>query len=526
MVDAIPGLVWTAGADGDVDFVNARWREYTGMSAGESSGRGCWKAIHPDDRAAVQQQWASIHASGRAGEMEARLRRSDGAYRWHRFRVAPSMGASGAVDGWCGLNTDIEDRKRAQALLAGENKLLEMVASGCRLPVVLDALCRVFEQVTDECTCSVILVDAGGTHLQQGASPSLDPEFTRSIDGRPVDVENGPCAMAATLNEQVVCADVATETRWSSYGWCRLALSFGVRACWSTPIRSSTGKVVGTFGLHYARPATPTPLHQELIAQFTHLASIAIMRVLEEEALEKVRSEFAHVARVTSLGTLAASIAHEVNQPLCGIISNAGAGLRMLSSVPPRVENAEETVKRILRDANRASDVIARLRALFGGKPSRTDLIDLSESSREVIALSLGELQRHRVILLTDLPSSLPAVRADRVQVQQVILNLLLNALESMRRVDHRPRELLIRTAREEGGRVLLTVKDSGLGLDTELAERVFEPFYTTKQNGMGIGLSVSRTIVESHQGRIWATPGHSGASFSFSLPEAKHQDA
>jgi signal transduction histidine kinase len=552
------------------------------------------------------------------------------------------------VDRWCGLNTDIEDRTRAEALLAGEKKLLEMVATGCSLPIVLHALCELFERITSECTCSVILVDATGTYLQQGASPSLDPEFTKSIDGRVVSVENGPCAMAASLNEQVGSADVSTETRWSSYGWCELALSFGVRACWSTPIRSSTGKVVGTFGLHYHYPATPSPLHQSLIEQFTHLASIAIVRAREEDALkrseaflveaqrlsltgsfawrvasdlvayseqtyriyefdpavrvtldliatrihpddlpllqemirrsredgsdldyeyrllmpdgtvkhlhlvahgardqhgeleyigaiqdisqrrrsehalEKVRSGLARVSRVTSLGALTASIAHEVNQPLAGIVTNAGACVRMLSAEPPKVGAAQETVRRMLRDANRASDVITRLRALFAGTPISTEPMDLSEAAREVIALSLGELQRNRVILQTDLCASLPLVRADRVQIQQVILNLLLNASESMCGIEDRPRELLVRTARETGERVLLTVQDSGLGLDPEVAELVFQPFYTTKENGMGIGLSVSRSIMERHHGQIWAAPNRgAGASFSFSLPHA-----
>jgi signal transduction histidine kinase len=241
---------------------------------------------------------------------------------------------------------------------------------------------------------------------------------------------------------------------------------------------------------------------------------------LAEEALGKARSELAHVARVTTLGTLTASIAHEVNQPLSGIITNASTCLRMLGADPPNVEGACETARRTIRDGHRASDVIARLRALFGKKSVTSESVDLNEATREVIALSLSELQRSRVILRTELAEDLPPVGGDRVQLQQVILNLLRNAADAMSGVDDRPRQLLIRTEREEEDRVHVTVQDTGVGFDPRGVERLFEAFYTTKSTGMGIGLSVSRSIIESHQGRLWATPNEGpGATFSFSIP-------
>ncbi len=241
-----------------------------------------------------------------------------------------------------------------------------------------------------------------------------------------------------------------------------------------------------------------------------------------EEALSKARSELSHVARVTSLGVLTASIAHEVNQPLSGIVTNASTCLRMLAANPPNVDGARETARRTIRDGNRASEVITRLRALYGKKDPTLESVDLNEATREVLALSLSELQRNRVIVQQDLVDGLPLVTGDRVQLQQVILNLIRNGSDAMSGVDDRPRQLLIRTERDEGDRVSLTVQDAGTGFDAQAVDRLFEGFYTTKNDGLGIGLSVSRSIIESHHGRLWATLNNGpGAAFSFSIPRA-----
>jgi PAS domain S-box-containing protein len=243
-------------------------------------------------------------------------------------------------------------------------------------------------------------------------------------------------------------------------------------------------------------------------------------RRLSEEALNKVRSELAHVARVTSLGVLTASIAHEVNQPLSGIITNASTCLRMLAADPPNIDGARETASRTIRDGNRASDVITRLRALFGKKDATIELVDLNEVTQEVIALSLRELQRGRVILRAEFAADLPPVTGDRVQLQQVILNLLLNASDAMSGVNDRPRKLLIRTERDERDHVRLIAQDAGVGFDPQNEAKLFEAFYSTKAGGMGIGLSVSRFIIEGHHGRLWAAPNDGpGATFGFSIP-------
>ena len=245
-------------------------------------------------------------------------------------------------------------------------------------------------------------------------------------------------------------------------------------------------------------------------------------RRLSEEALDKVRAQLTHVARVTSLGVLTASIAHELNQPLSGIITNANTCLRMLAADSPDIGAARETARRTIRDGNRASEVIARLRALFINKESTTELVDLNEATREVIALSSSDLQRNLVILRQELADDLPPVVGDRIQLQQVILNLLRNASDAMSGVDDRPRHLMVSTTRGDGDHVRVVVQDAGVGFDPKTVDKLFEAFYTTKTSGMGIGLSVSVSIIERHHGHICAAPNDGpGATFSFSIPRA-----
>ena len=239
-----------------------------------------------------------------------------------------------------------------------------------------------------------------------------------------------------------------------------------------------------------------------------------------EEALAKASSELTHVARITTMGVLAASIAHEVNQPLSGILTNASTCLRKLTSEPPETAGATLAAERLLRDGTRAAEVIRRLRALFGKRETASELVDLNDAAKEVIALSLGDLQRNRVEVRTDFAERLPPVRGDRVQLQQVLLNLVRNASDAMKRVDNRPRQLLVSTSLPGDGNVHVSVRDAGEGFGSQPPERLFQSFYTTKADGMGIGLSVSRSIIEHHKGRIGATSHEgAGATFWFDIP-------
>jgi PAS domain S-box-containing protein len=244
----------------------------------------------------------------------------------------------------------------------------------------------------------------------------------------------------------------------------------------------------------------------------------------EQRRYHEIQLELAHANRSATLGLLSASIAHELNQPLTGIITNCGTCLRMLTSDPLNIDGAREVVRRTMRDGNRASDVIARLRALFNKKEPVSESVDLNEATQEVIALSRAELQNCQVNVRTEFARDLQFVTADRVQLQQVVLNLLRNALDAMNTVDDRPRDLLIRTEREAGDWVRLSVKDAGVGFDPQSMDKLFEAFYSTKNDGMGVGLSVSRSIIENHQGRLWAVLNDGpGATFSFSVPCRTH---
>ena len=645
IVDALPGLVWTALPDGRIDFVNQRWCEFSGLAMDDARGDGWQATVHPDDLHGLLDHWKSILSGSQPGEMEARLRRFDGQYRSFVLRVRPLLGATGKVDKWCGINSEIQGGGRADTLIADEKRLLEMAVSDFSLRAILETFCRSVERALAGSRCSIALNDLSGAHLKHVASPSLPADFIAAIEVRPVHADWGPCAMAAFLNEQVIAADFGSEKRWA-HVWCPMAMRHGLQACWSTPVVSTTGKVLGVFALYFDEPREPGNQHRALLDRFTRFAAIVIERTqsydelkrgraflsevqrltstggfswhlatdeltwseevyrifeldpsltptlaltltrlhpedvpafqemrlrqladgedfefdyrllmpdqsvkylhivchatrdqdglpvyrsavqditarrLAEEALAKARSELAHVSRVTTLGALTASIAHEVNQPLSGIITNANTCLRMLASDPPNIEGARETARRTIRDGNRASDVITRLRALYSKTAGATESVDLNDAALEVIALSRSELQRGRIILRTELADDLPAVMGDRIQLQQVILNLLINAADAMDGVDDRPRELTIRTEADQVDNVQVSVQDSGIGIDPQATEKVFEAFYTTKSNGMGIGLSVSRSIIESHQGRLWAVPNDKpGATFSFSIP-------
>jgi len=238
-----------------------------------------------------------------------------------------------------------------------------------------------------------------------------------------------------------------------------------------------------------------------------------------DEALREAQVELAHVTRVTTIGGLAAAIAHEINQPLAAVITNGSACLRWLAGTTPNLDEARQAVGRIIRDGNRASDVIAKIRALLRKTGTEKERLDMNDVIREVVALAQSEIRRNGVALRAQLEGNIPPVLGDRVQLQQVVLNLIMNGIEAMSAIGDRPRELIISTQSGEIDQVHVTVQDSGIGLDPKSMERIFDAFYTTKSEGMGMGLAISRSIVENHDGRLWAVPNDGpGATFQFTL--------
>ena len=259
-----------------------------------------------------------------------------------------------------------------------------------------------------------------------------------------------------------------------------------------------------------------------------------------EEALRKAQAELAHVTRVATLGELTASIAHEINQPLAGMVTNANASLRWLFRDSPNLAEAGEAIRRIVRDGSRPAEVISRIRTLFKKASTTKERFDINKAIEEVVVLAHSQVQRNRVSLQTQLANGLPLILGDRIQLQQVMLNLLINGIQAMSEVDEGPRELEVcseqvsarysgrqpendeqrSSASAERTDVLITIRDSGPGLDPQMVDRLFEPFYTTKPEGLGMGLTISRSIIEAHGGRLWAKANVSqGAVFQFTLP-------
>ncbi len=265
----------------------------------------------------------------------------------------------------------------------------------------------------------------------------------------------------------------------------------------AVPLRDELGKIVKWYG-------TSTDIED---------------RKRGEEILRKSQAELAHVTRVMTMGELAASIAHEVNQPLAAIVNNGSACLRWLAGDPPNLDEACENARDIIRDGNRAGEVITRIRALLRKTDTVKARLDINQTVRDVVILTRNEAVGKGVALHMELAADLPDVLGDRVQLEQVILNLVMNGVEAMASLTDRPRELLIRSRQHESDKVLVAVRDTGVGIDRENPEKIFNAFYTTKAQGMGMGLAISRSIVEDHGGRLWAelTDGP-GASFWFTL--------
>ena len=477
IINTMPVLAWCAQADGSVDFFNQRWLDYTGFSLSEARGWGWALAFHPDDFDRLNDYWRSHIISGEPCEIEARLRKFDGSYRWFLFRGEPLRDESGAIVKWYGTNTDIHRRKlaeeqalRSEAFLAEAQHLTRVGSFSWRVATGeikwSEQLYRIFE-------------------FDPGRPVTVDLIGSRY---HPEDLES--------LDDMIGRAHAAATDLEYEY---RLLMPDG-----------------SIKFLHLVAHASQD---DEGHLEYVGAVQDVTQRQLSEAALAKARAELAKVSSVTSLGILTASIAHEVNQPLSGILTNVATCLRMLDCNPPNIDGARQTVHRAIRDGSRASDVITRLRTLFSKKEVADEFVDLNEATREVITLSLSELQRNQVILQLEFADSLPTIKGDRIQLQQVVLNLVRNASEAMSDVDDMPRRLVIGTE-TDGSQVRVRVQDSGIGFSCEAAGRLFEPFYTTKQDGMGIGLSVSRSIIEAHHGKLWATPNDGpGVTFAFSIP-------
>jgi PAS domain S-box-containing protein len=769
-IESVPAMVFIALPGPSNVFASRGWREYTGLSSEDTAGSGWQSAVHPEDMERYMEKWRVCSATGEPFEDEARFRRAaDGEHRWFLVRATSLRDEHGNILKWYGTLTDIEDRKRAEALLTGEKRILEMVAKGDSLAQILDALCRLVEEQASGVLASILLVE--DNRLRHGGAPSLPKVYTDAIDGVAIGPCVGSCGTAAYTGKQVIVEDIATDPFWVDYR--EAALPHSLRACWSTPVFSTQGKVIGTFAMYYRQPRSPSLRDQQIIEQITHLAGVAIERkqiqealrrseaylaeaqrlaktgswayhhltgktvywsdemfrifgldprenpnsetfwqlvhpenrdrvrkrverevhekkeyadeyrivlpdgtikhildighpvfddagdvvefvgttvdvterkqaeeelrsseelkrkiiessrdcikVLdldgnllfmsgggqqlleidniqpylnacwidfwqpedhpkireaiaaaraggigkfqafcpsakgaprwwdviitpicnadgqpeqllsesrditeskraeqERERLHQIEADLARVNRVSMLGELTASLAHEIQQPITAAVNNAEACLQWLARDQPDLVEMREAATDMVKDARRAAEIVNRTRSLFKKEEIKREVIDLNEVIRDTFFLIREEADRRSISVRTELDAELPRISGDRVQLQQVLINLMLNGLEAMNGTRG---ELIIRSQQDEEDRPLISVSDVGMGLPFGGGDKIFDAFFTTKPQGTGMGLAISRSIVESHGGRLWATANSGqGATFYFTL--------
>jgi PAS domain S-box-containing protein len=404
------------------------------------------------------------------------MRRADGAYRWFHVRALPLRDNQGVVVRWYCVLTDIEDRKRTEEALRSSEHHLRLITE--TIPALV---WRTTPDGEIDYVNRRVLEYTGKPLEHFGKDGWLQLLHPDDVDSTiRLWRQNIQTGHSHQVTYRLRRAD-------GTYRW------FDVRG---EPLRDIEGRVVQWYGI-----------------------CIDVEdRKRTEEALRNTQERLSIASQVATVGELSASIAHEVNQPLTAVVSNGNACLRWLSAQPPNLAKAVEAAERIVRDGKDAGEVVRRIRALFKRAPHEEVLLDLNEVIGEVLGLLRGETAKRRVMVETDLGQNLPPVRGDRVQLQQLILNLLLNGIEAMDPVTDHPKRLFIRSIQEPDDTVLVEIRDSGLGLKGP--DTVFEAFFTTKENGMGMGLAICRSIVQAHNGRLWAASGEGpGATFCFTLP-------
>jgi PAS domain S-box-containing protein len=481
VADTIPALVWSASPDGAVEYFNQRWLTYTGLTLEQARGWGFIDAYHPEDRTSVRNL-TSVRiphaASANDLKAEARLRGVDGKYRWFLGRAMALRDEAGNIVRWHGTAVDIEDRKRAEDALRRSEAYL---AEAQRLSATGSFGWRVTsgDIVWSEETYRIFGLD-------RAVKPTVDLllQFVHPDDR---DLVRHELNRVAEGNH-----DFDVEHRLLMPNG--LVKYLRVR---SHRVKSESGD-------------------EEIVGAVMDITATRDA----QEALHAAQAKLAHVNRVTTMGQLAASIAHEINQPITAVVTNANAGLLWLAAQPPDLEEVRDAFDRVIMAGNQAGKVTGRIRALINKAPPRKDDFEINEAVLEVIALTHGELVKNGVSLQTQLAPGLPLVQGDKIQLQQVILNLIINAIEAMSGVSEGSRELLIVTGKDASSAVLVAVQDSGPGLSPESFDCLFDPFYTTKPGGMGMGLSICRSIVEAHGGRVWASrTAGPGVTVQFTLP-------
>ncbi|MGA7632377.1 MAG: PAS domain-containing protein [Terriglobales bacterium] len=481
VIESIPSMAWSAAPDGSADFFNERWLAYAGLTADQAQGWAWTVAVHPDDLNPLVEYWQKIMVSGQSGEIETRLRRFDGVYRWFLFRATASLDDNGRIVKWYGTNTDIEERKKAeQALRRSEAYLAEAQRLTLTGSCAVDGTSRDFLYWSEE-MFRLFAFD------QQHGLPRFD-QWVQRI--HPEDRDKFRMASEKTFLKKVDC-DVEFRIVKPD-GTVKHIHGIG------HPVLSASGELIQVVGT---------------------MVDVTEHKRAEEarDRLRQLEADLAHISRVSTMGELTASLAHEIKQPIGAAVTNAEACFRLLDRDQPDLPEAKETALEMVRDARHAAEIIDRVRLLYQKGSPRLDIVDVNELIRDLVIVLNNEANRHSVTMHTDLAEELPGVMADRVQLQQALMNLMLNGIEAMRNTRG---ELSIKSQLSDDGQLLISIADTGVGLPTEKIDKIFNAFFTTKSQGTGLGLAITRSIVESHGGRIWATANSGrGATFSFTLP-------
>jgi PAS domain S-box-containing protein len=488
-LNVIPAYAWYAAPSGGLSFVNKRTADYLGLPKDHPLRFGIdtgtpWDAhiplLHPDEREESRKAWSTCLRTGEAAEFSQRVRNAQGDYRWFLSRAEPLRASDGTLLQWVGVNLDIEELKRAeQALRESEAKFRDYAETASDW----------FWEIGPDYKFTLLTENAFG-------SRPADRIGTACWD-HALDLETEP--------EKWRFIQVTLDSRQPFRDFLYLGLDgngspMHVRAS-GKPVFDADGRFRGYRG--------------------TGTDVTALMHAREErERLRQLESDLAHMNRLSMMGELAASLAHEIAQPIATARNNARAAMHFLDRSPPDLGQVREALTCVVDDDDRAGEILDRIRDHIKKAPPRKERVDLNQAITDVIALAQSAITKNGVSVQTHLTEGLPHVQVDRVQVQQVVLNLILNAVEAMGSVEAGTRELLISTEQSQASGVLVAVRDSGPGIDPAHLERVFDAFYTTKSGGVGMGLSICRSIIDAHGGRLWAEANEPGGSvFQFTLP-------
>jgi len=414
------------------------------------------------------------------------------------------------------LVEEIEQRGRAELLLASENRILELIATGAPLEKVLNTLCALMENLIPGTRCTVRVMG----HELRGQAPG--PGNGSSIRSAPLQaLGDFGSSVGLHFGPPVSNGSIVVPKLSGRIGERGLARQ-GIAAYWVEPIIGASGEILGSLAVFRVSEGVPSSGDAAAAVAAVRLAGIAIERAHSDERARQQLDHLAHVARLATMGEMASGLAHELNQPLCAIVNFTEACAELVRQNTSAPEEIGRALNEVARQAERAGEVIRRLREFARGRTSQREALDINRIVNDVVGLTSLEARHHQVRFKLKLGQGIPRVPADPIQIQQVLVNLVRNGFDAMRDSEPGRRILTIHTSKRPGA-VEAAVSDAGPGVPEEIRGRLFEPFFSTKCEGMGMGLSISRSIVEAHEGRIWMVPNRPrGASFRFTLPRQK----